>query len=86
MAMCLEHRRDAGELQLLLKQSYCVCHLETDAEALLNHLLHIPPDEGINLWGVHQGMLPLGYGGLHCLERLQGPIVCGDALLYTGPE
>ena len=83
MAMCLEHRHDARELQILLKQSYCVCHLEEDAEALLNPLLHLPPDEGIHIWGARQGMWPLGYGGLQRLERLQGPIVCGDAILYT---
>ena len=86
MAMCLEHRRDARELHILLKQSYFVCHLEEDAEALLNPMLHLSPDEGIHLWGAWQRMWTLGYGGLQRLERLQGPIVYGDDILYTGLE
>ena len=85
-AMCLRHRRNAGELQLLLEKIYCVCPWEEDAEAILNPPLYLPPDEGIHLRDARRCMWTLGYGGLQRLGMPRGPSVCEDSLLYIGPK
>ena len=84
--MYLRYLRDAGELQILLKQSYCICRREEDAEAILDPPLHIPPDEGIHLRGALLDMWFLGDGGLQRLERPWGTGVYGYSLLSIGPE
>ena len=64
MAMCLGKRRNMGDLQLLLKQSYRVCSREEDAESILDPPLHLPPDEGCHIRGACQGVGTLGDGSL----------------------
>ena len=86
MAMCLRHRRNAGEHQPLPKQLYRVRHQEEDAEAILDPLLRLPPDERGHLQGSVRGVWPLGDGGLQRLGRPQGTRVIRDALLHIGPE
>ena len=83
--MCLRHRHNVGELQLLLKQSYCVYRKEDYTEAILNPLLHLPPYEFSHILGAFQGVWTLGDGGLQSLERPRGPGMFRDALFYIVP-
>ena len=84
--MCLMHRHNAGELQLLPKQSYRVFRQEDDAEAILDLPLYLPLDEGVHFRGAGRGVWPLGDCGLQRLEQSRGPGVCRDSLLYIDPD